>query len=159
VTGDAPGPKPEPADGGLGAHGQPAPHEAAPAPGSTAATPGPTAATPGPTVPPGPGPTSPGVGAGPAPAAGGPPGWGSWPPGGAAGRDVRKAEHQARREARAERGIGGSIWGVLLVLIGAGLLASELIPGFDWDVAWPAVLVGFGILLVLASIRRTPIDS
>jgi hypothetical protein len=44
----------------------------------------------------------------------------------------------------------------LLVLIGAGILASELIPGFDWDSAWPTVLVAFGVLLIAASIRRAP---
>ena len=47
----------------------------------------------------------------------------------------------------------------MLVLIGAGILASELIPGFDWDVAWPATLVAFGILLIAASIRRAPAGS
>ena len=52
--------------------------------------------------------------------------------------------------------MGGSFWGVLLVIVGAGILASELIPGFDWDLAWPTVLIAFGILLVVASIRRTP---
>jgi hypothetical protein len=75
-------------------------------------------------------------------------------------RDARRAERHAQREAhRAERGIGGAIWGVVLVLIGAGILASELIPGFDWDVAWPATLVAFGILLIAASIRRAPAGS
>ena len=50
--------------------------------------------------------------------------------------------------------VGGPLWGVLLVIVGAGILASELIPAFDWNLAWPTILIAFGILLVLASIRR-----
>jgi hypothetical protein len=83
--------------------------------------------------------------------------WGGWLWGGSSARDARRAERRAQREARrAERGIGSAIWGVVLVVIGAGILASELIPGFDWNVAWPATLVAFGVLLIAASIRRAP---
>jgi hypothetical protein len=133
-------------------------------PGAAADRPGmapPSPPTDGP-VPPGPG--SPGAGtpstarptdASPAGPAG--PGWG-WGWDRDAARAARRAERYARREARrAERGLGGAIWGVLLILIGAAVLGSELIPGFDWDIAWPAILIAIGILFVLASIRRPPV--
>ena len=114
-----------------------------PAPGSTQPTPGPGPATPGP-VPPISGPDASSD-------------WRGWGWGASSGRDARRAERRAQREARrAERGIGSAIWGVVLVLIGAGILASELIPGFDWNVAWPATFVAFGVLLIAASIRRVP---
>jgi hypothetical protein len=111
-----------------------------------------------PPTPPGPEPSVPAAGSTPAP--GGSGAWGGWLSGGASARATRREERQARRDARrAERGIGGAMWGILLVLIGLGLLGSELIPSFDWDLAWPAALVAFGILLVAASIRRTPTDT
>jgi hypothetical protein len=107
---------------------------------------------PGPAVPPGPEPAAPDPGPAPAP--------GPAPDPGPASHAARKAERQARREARrAEHGMGGSFWGVLLVIVGAGILGSELIPGFDWDLAWPTVLIALGILLVVASLRRAPSDS
>ena len=141
---DVPGPESTPPDpiglpSAVGGPVPPGPEPSAPPP----APPGPT--PPGPT----PGPAA----AGPDPAAS----WGAWTWGGSPAREARRAERRAQREARrSERGIGSAIWGVLLVLIGAGILASELIPGFDWDAAWPTVLVAFGILLIAASIRRAP---
>ncbi len=125
----------------------------------------PEAPGPGPAVPPGPEPTppppgstpAPGLAPSPPPAPGGAEPWGGWLWGGSSSRDARRAERHARREARrAERGMGGPFWGVLFVVAGAAILASELIPGFDWDLAWPALLIGLGILLVVASIRRPP---
>jgi hypothetical protein len=119
---------------------------------------------PGPAIPPGPEPAAPDPGPAPAPGPAPTPradaSWGSWLSGDAASHAARKAERQARREARrAEHGMGGSFWGVLLVIVGAGILASELIPGFDWDLAWPTVLIAFGILLVVGSFRRAPSDT
>lgn len=105
-------------------------------------------------VPPGPEPSTPST-AGPIPPApGGGTGWGDWA-GGPSWRDTRRAERHARREARrAERGIGSPWWGILLVLIGTGFLASELIPDFDWNMAWPAVLIACGVLLIAGALRR-----
>lgn len=122
---------------------------------------------PDPSVPPGPepvdptsGPTpTPGLTPTPAPSPASSPGsgdaWGGWLSGGSSSHDARRAERRARRDARrAERGMGGSFWGVLLVIAGAGILAAELVPGFDWELAWPVILIAFGVLLVAASIRR-----
>lgn len=109
-------------------------------------------------VPPGPEPASATPASAPAPGlAPDAPSWGDWLSGDPGARAARKAERRARRDARrAERGMGGAFWGVLLMIVGAGILASELIPGFDWNLAWPAILIAFGVLLVLASIRRAP---
>jgi hypothetical protein len=142
---DSPGPELPPSDpAGL------------PTPGGGPVPPGPEPGAPADPTPPGPTPAGPTAGpanSGPGPAAS----WGAWTWGGSPAREARRAERRAQREARrAERGIGSAIWGVLLVLIGAGILASELLPGFDWDAAWPTVLVAFGILLIAASIRRAP---
>ena len=38
--------------------------------------------------------------------------------------------------------------------IGAGFLASELIPDFDWNLAWPGVLIACGVLLIAGALRR-----
>jgi hypothetical protein len=101
-----------------------------------------------------PGPTGPPTA--PAAPSGGQPAW-TWGWDQDPRRAARRAERDARRAARrAERGFRGAIWGVVLVLIGLAILASELVPGFDWNVAWPAFLVAIGVLLMLASIRRPP---
>src|SRR5260221_12449564 len=119
--------------------------------------PEPAVASFGPATPPGPAPSS---GPAPSPTLSGGASWGDWLSGSPDTRAARKAERRARRDARrAERGWGGPFWGVLLVIIGAGFLASELIPAFDWNLAWPVVLIAFGVLLVAASMRRPPVAS
>lgn len=119
-------------------------------PGVGTRPPGPTV---GGAVPPGPEPSTPSAGPVP-PAPGGGPAWGDWS-GGPSWRDMRRAERHARHEARrAERGIGSAWWGILLVLVGAGFLASELIPDFDWNMTWPAVLIACGVLLIAGALRR-----
>ena len=94
---------------------------------------------------------------GPVPAAGGPaPGSSAWSDNRRADRDRRRAERHAERAARrAERGRGpGSgaiVGGLILILLGGGVLASELLPDFDWHTAWPVGLIAIGVLLVLGS--------
>ena len=116
---------------------------------------------PGGPVAPGPEPSASLSGSGAAPSSpGGDAGWGGWISGGPSAAAPWRADRQARRDARrADRGVGSVFWGALLVLVGAVLLGSELVPGFDPDVAWPVLLVAFGVLLVAASIRRAPADS
>ena len=108
------------------------------------------------------GPGAPG-GTGPAPGSAAPgspaPGSSAWSDGRRAEREQRHAQRNAERAARrAQRGDGpGSgaiIGGLILILIGAGVLASELVPSFDWNAAWPIGLIVVGGLLVLGSIRR-----
>ena len=90
----------------------------------------------------------------------GPDGWPGWVPDRGSARAARRAERAARRAARrGERGLGMAIWGLLLVLLGAGILAAELVPGFDWDLAWPLAFVALGVVLVAGSIRRPPVGG
>ena len=89
------------------------------------------------------------------------PGSSAWSDGRRAARDRRRAERSAdraaRRAARGNSSGGGAIvGGVVLILIGAGVLAGEFVPGFEWRTAWPIGLMLVGGLLVLGSIRRRP---
>ena len=110
---------------------------------------------------------SPGAGAsqpaGPSPAGDSAPTSSGWVPGAAAWRDQRRAE-KARRQAeraqwRAERranraggpDTGAIVGGIILVLIGAAALASQIVPGFDWGRAWPIALILIGGLLIARS--------
>ena len=94
---------------------------------------------------------------GPVPGTGGPaPGSSAWSDTRRAERDRRRADRHAERAARrAERGRGpGSgaiVGGLILILLGGGVLASELLPDFDWHTAWPIGLIAIGVLLVLGS--------
>jgi phage shock protein PspC (stress-responsive transcriptional regulator) len=86
-----------------------------------------------------------------------------WVPGAAAWRDQRRAEKarvraeraQLRAERRASRAgqpdTSAVIGGVILVLIGAAALATQIIPGFDWGRAWPIALIVVGGLLIARS--------
>jgi phage shock protein PspC (stress-responsive transcriptional regulator) len=89
------------------------------------------------------------------------PGSSAWSDTRRAAREQRHAERSAARAARrAERGHGpGSgaiVGGLILILVGAGVLAGELIPGFDWHAAWPIGLIVIGGILLLGSFRRAP---
>jgi hypothetical protein len=75
---------------------------------------------------------------------------------------------QARAEARAARrasreGRGGTSAGLIvggfLVLLGTFFLVREFLPSIDFDWFWPLVLVGLGILLVVAALGRGPRSS
>jgi hypothetical protein len=84
-------------------------------------------------------------------------------PGAAAWRDQRRAEKarlraeraQWRAERRASRAgapdSGAIVGGIILVLIGAAALASQIVPGFDWGRAWPIALILIGGLLIARS--------
>jgi phage shock protein C len=125
-----------------------------PAPGGQAAGPPPGAAPPGP-----------GPGASPAPGVAGspPPTQPAWVPGSAAWRDQRRTEKaryraeraQWRAERRASRAgqpdTSAVLGGIILVLIGAAALATQVIPGFDWGRAWPIGLIVVGALLLARS--------
>jgi len=86
-----------------------------------------------------------------------------WSPGSTAWRDQRRAEKERfradrarwRAERRASRSgqpdTSAAVGGVVLVLIGAAALATQLIPGFDWGRAWPIGLIIVGGLLLARS--------
>jgi phage shock protein PspC (stress-responsive transcriptional regulator) len=86
-----------------------------------------------------------------------------WVPGAAAWRDERRAEKarvraeraQLRAERRASRAgqpeTSAIVGGVILVLVGAAALATQIIPGFDWGRAWPIALIVIGGLLIARS--------
>jgi phage shock protein C len=83
------------------------------------------------------------------PGAPGGPSSGWRPPGG-----DRRAPWPARDEPSRDRGVP-LIFGLILVLVGAYFLARSYIPGIDWGAAWPFLLVGIGLALLLGSLRRS----
>jgi phage shock protein C len=136
--------------------GPPLPGDAgtAPAPASSPYIPG--------WVPPGPTPAAPGptpAAAGPTPAAPDPAfaasGSTAWAPP-MDRRAARRAARAARRAARDDRGSSsaGIVIGVLLVVVGGAFFARELVPAFDFDLFWPLVLVGLGVVLLVAGFTR-----
>jgi hypothetical protein len=46
------------------------------------------------------------------------------------------------------------VFGLILVFIGAVLLARSYLPGIDWGLTWPILFVGIGIALLIGSVRR-----
>jgi phage shock protein PspC (stress-responsive transcriptional regulator) len=100
---------------------------------------------------------------GPSPAGDSAPTSSGWVPGAAAWRDQRRTEKarlraeraQWRAERRASRAggpdSGAIVGGIILVLIGAAALASQIVPGFDWGRAWPIALILIGGLLIARS--------
>ncbi len=131
----------------------------APAPGGAGAAgamPGPAPAGAAPNA------TPPGPGA--APVAGGAAFAGAGPAPGSAGwshestRAQRRAERDARRAARRANGshTGAAIGGLILIVIGTYFLVRTAVPDLHLEWFWPAALVLFGAILIVASIRRAP---
>jgi phage shock protein C len=92
----------------------------------------------------------------------------SWVPPGqqpyGAREQARAARHEARAARRAARAEGGgmpgsAIAGLVLVALGAFFLAREWLPQLDFDMFWPLILVGVGILLVVSALSNRPGDS
>lgn len=67
-------------------------------------------------------------------------------PGDAAGTP---AEPRRADDNRAALYIGGG-----LVLIGLWFLVREYVPAIRWDLVWPILLVGAGVLILLTASRR-----
>ena len=51
-------------------------------------------------------------------------------------------------------GRGALVVGIGLVLLGIWFLVRQYLPSIDWDLLWPAVLVGIGALILVTSMRR-----
>ena len=71
----------------------------------------------------------------------------------------REARRDARRAARvARRGQGDRsaalILGVLLILVGGWFLIRPSIPRFDIGVYWPYIVIGLGLVLIVAAAGR-----
>ena len=105
-------------------------------------------------VPPGPAPVAPGPAAvAPDPAAAAPGAVSATAP--MDRREAYRAARRARRAARAGRDrSAGIVIGGLLVVIGAAFFARELVPAFDFDLFWPLILVGLGVVLLVNSFVR-----
>ena len=124
--------------------------------GAAGPTPGgPVAGTAPGTTPPGPG-AAPIAGSGAPGVAGPAPGSAGWSHESA--RAQRRAEREARRAARRANGgyTGAAIGGVILIVIGSYFLLRTAVPEIHLEWFWPAALVLFGAILIVASIRRAP---
>ena len=55
---------------------------------------------------------------------------------------------------RADGGQAGLLVGIGLVLLGVWFLVREYLPDFDWNLVWPAILIGIGALILINSARR-----
>jgi phage shock protein PspC (stress-responsive transcriptional regulator) len=48
---------------------------------------------------------------------------------------------------------GPLLLGLLLILVGAWFLLRQFIPQIDFDLAWPVLAVGVGVVLVVLAVR------
>ena len=148
ITGAAPGgyaaAYAPPTDPNAAPAGQAAPAGDATAPAAGAAAPADGTATPDPNAPT----TAAGF------AASGP---NQWTPGPGDWRWQRRADRWQRRmdrwENRHERGNGGLIFGLLLIVVGGLLAWHQVDPNVDLGLLWPLGVIALGILLVASSFR------
>jgi phage shock protein PspC (stress-responsive transcriptional regulator) len=72
------------------------------------------------------------------------------------GSTVPLASSTARRPRRrrdpADRARAGLIGGLILVGLGGIFLVREFIPAFDFDLWWPSLLIGLGIVLIVVAV-------
>jgi phage shock protein C len=53
-----------------------------------------------------------------------------------------------------DEGRAGLLIGAGLVVVGLWLLAREYLPRLEWNLVWPIVLVGIGVVILVSSARR-----
>ena len=76
--------------------------------------------------------------------------------GGAWATDWRSIRRQQRLQRRAERHHDRNpalVFGLLLILVGGLLAWHQIDPHFDLGLTWPIVVIAFGALLIVTSIR------
>lgn len=56
--------------------------------------------------------------------------------------------------SEADGGRAGLVVGIGLVVIGVWFLLRDYLPDFDWNLVWPAILIGIGALILISSARR-----
>jgi phage shock protein C len=72
-------------------------------------------------------------------------------------RASRQAARAARRAARRERGDNrtpGIVIGAILIFIGIVFFLQQWLPAFDFDLFWPLILVGLGVVLLVVGFTR-----
>ena len=72
-------------------------------------------------------------------------------------RAARQQARAARRAARRERGdnrTAGVVIGAILIFIGIVFFLQAWLPALDFDLFWPLILVGLGILLLVVGFTR-----
>lgn len=72
------------------------------------------------------------------------------------GSTVPQAAAPTRRARRqrdpADRARAGLVGGIVLIGLGGLFLAREFLPSFDFDLWWPTLLIGLGVLLVVVAL-------
>lgn len=86
-----------------------------------------------------------------------PPDWnaqpGDWRSQREAWRAQRRRERAARRAAGGDGSGAGLVFGLILVAIGVFFLLPIVLPTFALERYWPLILVGLGVVLVVAALR------
>ncbi len=67
-------------------------------------------------------------------------------------RADRWQQRAERREYRSHTG-PGLVFGLLLILVGGMLAWHQVDPSFDLNLTWPVVIIAFGAILVVSSLR------
>lgn len=60
----------------------------------------------------------------------------------------------AESRPASDGGRAGLVVGIGLVVIGVWFLVRDYLPDFDWNLVWPAILIGIGALILISSSRR-----
>ena len=68
--------------------------------------------------------------------------------------ELTSPESGSLPEPRSGGGNAGVWVGLGLVAIGAYFLVREYLPDFSWNVVWPIVIVGIGVLILISATRR-----
>jgi phage shock protein C len=57
-----------------------------------------------------------------------------------------------RRRDPADRARAGLVGGIVLIGLGGLFLVREFLPTFDFDLWWPSLLIGLGVLLIVVAV-------
>jgi phage shock protein PspC (stress-responsive transcriptional regulator) len=70
------------------------------------------------------------------------------------GETIAPAATAAPAASRPSDARAGMVVGIGLVLVGLWFLLREYLPGIDWGLIWPLVVVGIGAAILVTSLRR-----